>query len=217
MANGVSRILIANDHEIVLRGLRILLEPQIDLEAVAEAHDARTAVEKAVECSPDIAIITYRPPFNGSTLLSELKARLPKLKVIIYTAHGGEDEALEMLRAGANGYVLKSETEQHLLAAIRAVANGGSYVGLRAAGSHLDQVPPHRHARLRSQQGMLTPRQVEVVRLLARGITNPEVAHDLNISIKTVETHRAAIMHKLDLGNTADLVRYAIRNHLIDA
>ncbi|RYG28998.1 MAG: response regulator transcription factor, partial [Burkholderiales bacterium] len=121
------RILIADDHEIVLRGLRILFETQPDLEVVGEACDPAAAVEQAMGCSPDIAIIDYRPPFNGSNLLSELKRRLPKLKVIIYTMHGSEDVALEMIGAGANGYVLKSETEQHLLAAIRAVANHQSY------------------------------------------------------------------------------------------
>ncbi|RYD95615.1 MAG: response regulator transcription factor [Sphingomonadales bacterium] len=210
MSSGVSRILIADDHEIVLRGLRILFETQPDLEVVAECSDADTVVELAMASGPDIAIIDYLAPFDGPRLLAELKRRLPKLKVLIYTMHDSEDAALEMIAAGASGYVLKSETEQHLLAAVRALASHRPYVGLREAGSLLDRLPGQK-------SGKLTPRELEVVHLLARGLINPEVARDLNISIKTVETHRSSIMHKLGLKNTAELVRYAIRNHIIDA
>jgi DNA-binding NarL/FixJ family response regulator len=207
------RVLIADDHDVVRRGVRMLLETRPNLHVVAEASNGRMALEEARSTQPDIAVIDYSlPELNGLDLTAALKRENPRLEVLVYTMHEREDLVLEVLRAGARGYVLKSDTEKHLLAAIDALSIHRPYfsgvISETLLERFLDSSP---HA-----QATLTHREREVVQLIAEGKINKEVGYILNISVKTVETHRASAMHKLKLRTTAELVRFAVRNNIIE-
>lgn len=207
------RVLIADDHDVVRRGVRMLLETRPNLHIVAEASNGRMALEEARSTQPDIAVIDYSlPELNGLDLTAALKRENPRMEVLVYTMHEREDLVLEVLRAGARGYVLKSDTEKHLLAAIDALSIHRPYfsgvISETLLERFLDSSP---HA-----QTTLTHREREVVQLIAEGKINKEVGYILNISVKTVETHRASAMHKLKLRTTAELVRFAVRNNIIE-
>lgn len=207
------RVLIADDHDVVRRGVRMLLETRPNLHIVAEASNGRMALEEARSTQPDIAVIDYSlPELNGLDLTAALKRENPRMEVLVYTMHEREDLVLEVLRAGARGYVLKSDTEKHLLAAIDALSIHRPYfsgvISETLLERFLDSSP---HA-----QATLTHREREVVQLIAEGKINKEVGYILNISVKTVETHRASAMHKLKLRTTAELVRFAVRNNIIE-
>ena len=213
MSSVTRRILIADDHDVVRRGVRTLLETRPNLHIVAEASNGRAALEEARSTQPDIAVIDYSlPELNGLDLTAALKRENPRLEVLVYTMHEREDLVLEVLRAGARGYVLKSDTEKHLLAAIDALSIHRPYfsgvISETLLERFLDSSP---HA-----QATLTHREREVVQLIAEGKINKEVGYILNISVKTVETHRASAMHKLKLRTTAELVRFAVRNNIIE-
>lgn len=214
MSSVTRRVLIADDHDVVRRGVRMLLETRPNLHIVAEASNGRMALEEARSTQPDIAVIDYSlPELNGLDLTAALKRENPRLEVLVYTMHEREDLVLEVLRAGARGYVLKSDTEKHLLAAIDALSIHRPYfsgvISETLLERFLDSSP---HA-----QATLTHREREVVQLIAEGKINKEVGYILNISVKTVETHRASAMHKLKLRTTAELVRFAVRNNIIEA
>jgi DNA-binding NarL/FixJ family response regulator len=213
MSTRVRRILIADDHDIVRRGVRTLLEQRPNLKVVADAATGLAAVKAARETSPDIAIIDFMlPELNGRDLTIELRKICPDIEVLIYSMHEREDMISDVLQAGARGFVLKSDTEQHLLAAIDALSVHRPYFSGPISETLLNQF-------LRSQSSpnlsALTHREREVVQLIAEGKINKQVAHLLDISIKTVETHRAAAMQKLNLRTTAELVRYAVRNNIV--
>lgn len=213
MSSVTRRVLIADDHDVVRRGVRTLLETRPNLHIVAEASNGRAALEEARSTQPDIAVIDYSlPELNGLDLTAALKRENPRLEVLVYTMHEREDLVLEVLRAGARGYVLKSDTEKHLLAAIDALSIHRPYfsgvISETLLERFLDSSP---HA-----QATLTHREREVVQLIAEGKINKEVGYILNISVKTVETHRASAMHKLKLRTTAELVRFAVRNNIIE-
>lgn len=208
------RVLIADDHDVVRRGVRALLESRPHLVVVAEAVNGRAAVEEARSTRPDIAIIDYSlPELNGLDLTLALKRELPHIEVLLYTMHEREDLILEVLRAGARGYVLKSDTEKHLLAAVDALSIHRPYFSSAISETLLERFLDSSPA----AQASLTHREREVVQLIAEGRINKEVGHILGISVKTVETHRAAAMHKLKLRTTAELVRYAVRNNIVQA
>jgi DNA-binding NarL/FixJ family response regulator len=209
------RILIADDHDVIRRGLRTLLETRPDINVVAEASNGRQALQLAREASPDIAILDYSlPELNGRDLTIELRKLLPRLEVLIFTMHEREETVMDVLQAGARGFVLKSDTELHLLAAVDALSVHRPYFSGSISETLLAQF-------LRSRPQLtlstLSHREREVVQLIAEGKINKQVAQALNISIKTVETHRATAMQKLSLRTTADLVRYAVRNNLVQA
>ena len=213
MSSVTRRVLIADDHDVVRRGVRMLLETRPNLHIVAEASNGRMALEEARSTQPDIAVIDYSlPELNGLDLTAALKRENPRLEGLVYTMHEREDLVLEVLRAGARGYVLKSDTEKHLLAAIDALSIHRPYfsgvISETLLERFLDSSP---HA-----QATLTHREREVVQLIAEGKINKEVGYILNISVKTVETHRASAMHKLKLRTTAELVRFAVRNNIIE-
>jgi DNA-binding NarL/FixJ family response regulator len=215
MRNPVRRILIADDHDIIRRGVRTLLEARQDLQVVAEASTGRSALLLARETQPDIAIIDYSlPELNGRDVTLELKREFPRLQVLIYTMHDREDTVMEVLHAGARGFVLKSDAERHLLAAVDALSINRPYFSPSVSETLLQQYlcsKPH------SGSNVLTRREREVVQLISEGKINKQVAQILQISVKTVETHRATVMQKLKLGTAADLVRYAVRNHIVEA
>ena len=213
MSSVTRRVLIADDHDVVRRGVRMLLETRPNLHIVAEASNGRMALEEARSTQPDIAVIDYSlPELNGLDLTAALKRENPRLEVLVYTMHEREDLVLEVLRAGARGYVLKSDTEKHLLAAIDALSIHRPYVSGVISETLLERFldsSPH-------AQATLTHREREVVQLIAEGKINKEVGYILNISVKTAESHRTRLMQKLDIHTTAGLVRYAIRLGLVE-
>ncbi len=213
MTSPIRRIIIVDDHDAVRRGVRQLLEATPYYQVVGEAADGRTALELAREARPDIAILDYSiPDLNGYDLSHALKREFPRIEILIYTMHDREEVVLELLRAGVRGFVLKSDTEKHLIAALDALSIHRSYFSSAISDALLVQFLETKPTSLSS---ILTHREREVVQQVAEGRINKEIAHRLNISLKTVETHRASAMRKLKLRTTADLVRYAVRNQLI--
>jgi len=207
------RILIADDHEVVLSGLRNVLEYQQNLTVVGEARDGREAVGRALETAPDIALLDYSMPLmNGIEAARQIRAQLPRTEALIFTMHHSDRLLDELGQAGVRGYLLKSDAKRHLVAAIEALAMHKTY--------YSPSVGEEREAR-QGEPGRLPPaltsRERHVVQLIAEGFTNKHVAKELGISPKTVETHRAAVMRKLTLSSSAALVRYAVRNGLLHA
>ena len=208
------RILIADDHEVVRSGLRRILLYQPNWEVVAEAADGKDAISKATETKPDIAILDYSlPRINGMEATRQIRARLPKTEVLIFTMHDSEALIQELLKAGARGYLLKTDATRYLIAAIESLALHRPFFTAKVSEQLLDTflAQPEREV------SALTNRERGVVQLIAEGHTNKQIAHILSISLKTVETHRSAIMRKLSLSSSAGLVRYAIRNRLVEA
>jgi DNA-binding NarL/FixJ family response regulator len=195
-------ILIADDHGIVRSGLRMLLDRQEGMSVVAEAQDGVEAVEKALNQKPDIAILDVAMP-----------RMTPEVHVLLLSMHDDERYLLEALKAGASGYVLKRAADTDLVDAVRAVARGNSFISPHAEGSLLKKV-------LADPDGdpteKLTPREREVVKLIAEAYTNKEIAAILNLAEKTVESHRANVLAKLGMRDRVELVRYAIRRGLIE-
>ena len=210
-----SRILIADDHQAMRRGVRTLLESHADFQIVGEAADGHEALNLAVETKPDIAILDYSLPLmNGLELTRAIKHELPRTEILIYTMHDRESILIDVLRAGARGYVLKSDSGVHLVSAAKALAKRKPYFSGAISETLLEHFIDTSHSTDKSI--MLTAREREIVQLIAEGKLNKQIAHMLGISVKTVETHRAAAMHKLKLRTTAELVLYAVRNNIIE-
>jgi DNA-binding NarL/FixJ family response regulator len=213
MSSPNRRVIIVDDHDAVRRGIRQLLESKPYYQVVGEAANGREGLELARETRPDIAILDYSlPELNGLDLSHALKRELPRIEILLYTMHDREEIVIEVLRAGVRGFVLKSDAEKHLLAALDALSIRRSYFSGAISDTLLDQFLDSKPHPLASS---LTHREREVVQQVAEGRINKEIAARLLISIKTVETHRASAMRKLKLRTTADLVRYAVRNQLI--
>jgi DNA-binding NarL/FixJ family response regulator len=207
------RILIADDHDVVRCGLRGVLEEQDNWLVVAEANDGQEAVARAIDTRPDIAIIDYSMPgLNGGEVTRQIRARLPETEILVFTMHDNESLVRDVLVAGARGYLLKSDARQQLVAAIKALAVHRPYF---SAGVSEVMLRAYR-AKAGPTSGLLTTRERSVVRLIAEGLSNREIASALSIGIKTVETHRAAAMQKLQLPSRAALVRYAVRNNMVE-
>jgi DNA-binding NarL/FixJ family response regulator len=212
-AAAVIRVLIADEHDVVRSGLRSILEGQPNCEVIAEASDGKEAIRKAVETKPDIAVLAYALPLiDGADVTRQIRARLPRTEVLVFTIHDNETLIHELLRAGARGYVLKNEATQHVLAAIEALASHIPYFTAKISEALLKSFL----AKPDDSPSPLTNRECGVLQLIAEGHKGKEIARILNISLKTVETHRASIMDKLDLHSPARLVRYAIRNRIIE-
>ena len=208
------RILIADDHEVVRFGLRQILEAQANWEVVAEASDGKEAVSRAIETKPDICILDHSLPLmNGLEVTRQIRARVPKSEILIFTMHENEKLVQELLHAGARGYLLKSDAKTYLIEAITSLASHRPFFTKKVSESLLDVYL----ARPEKVSSVITSRERTVVQLIAEGHTNKEVARLLNISLKTVETHRATITRKLQATSSAGLVRYAIRNKIIEA
>ena len=215
MSSPIRRIMIVDDHEAIRRGVRQIVETKAYYQVVAEAGDGRTALEMAKDARPDIAIIDYSiPELNGLDLSHALKRLNPRIEILLYTMHDREEIVMDVLRAGVRGFVLKSDTEKHLLAALDALSIHRPYFSGAISETLLAQFLESKPQEIASS---LTHREREIVQQVAEGRLNKEIAARLNISIKTVETHRASAMRKLKLKTTADLVRYAVRNQLIQA
>jgi DNA-binding NarL/FixJ family response regulator len=207
------RILIADDHGIVRSGLRLLLERQPDLEVVAEASDGVQARDMAVSERPDLAILDVKMPrLTGLDATREIREQAPDVSVLILSMHDDERYLFEALKAGASGYVLKSQADVDLLDAIRAVERGEPFLTPEAQQALIKDVLE----RGAEEGSELTPREEEVVKLAAEAHTNREIAEILELSEKTVENHRANAMRKLGMRDRTELVRYAIRRGLIE-
>ena len=209
----MTRILIADDSEVVRLGLRQSLEAQPDWQVVAEAADGKEAILQAIASKPDVAVIEYAlPVMNGTEVTHYLRRRLPKTEVLVFTRQ--EDEALifDILSAGARGYLLKSDAQSHLLEAVASLAAHRPFFTDRISEKLLQAFL----TRCNRARGTLTNRERSVVQLIAEGHTNRKIGAFLGIGVKTVETHRAAIMRKLNLSSSAALVRYAVRSKLVE-
>ena len=216
------RILLADDHEVVRAGLRALLEEQSGWEVVAEAGDGRDAVEKASKLKPDVVVIDIAmPSLNGLEAVRQIVKAVPNTKVLVLTMYDSDPLIQQVLQAGARGYLLKTDAGRDLVSAIDALRRNKTFftpkVSQMVLEGYLDKSPREKEAEDEPESLRLTSRQREIVQLLAEGKSSKEVAAVLGLSVKTAETHRANIMRKLDCHSVTELVRYAIRNHIIAA
>jgi DNA-binding NarL/FixJ family response regulator len=211
----VTRILIADDHAIVRSGLRKILDSKPDLEVVAEAEDGAEAVDKALKEDVDLAILDVSMPrMTGIQATAELHKRKPGLKTLILSMHDSEQFLFEALKAGASGYVLKSGADTDIVDACRAAMRGDSYLYPSAVATLVrDYV--ERGGRGEEEFDVLTPRELEVLKLIAEAQTSRQISELLFISVKTVERHRQNILDKLGMSDRVELTRYAIRRGLI--
>jgi DNA-binding NarL/FixJ family response regulator len=209
----VIRVLIVDDHAVVRTGLRLLLDAEEDIEVVGEAGNARDAVFEARSVKPDVVLMdVVLGGKSGIEVTPELLHEQPEARVLVLSMQDDPRYVRQAFGAGASGYVLKEAADTELVAAVREVASGGRYVN-PALGARL--VAAEAEERARSEADPLSDREREVLRLLALGHTNQEIAKMLYISVRTAETHRAHIMQKLHLSSRADLVRYALANGLL--
>jgi DNA-binding NarL/FixJ family response regulator len=205
------KILVADDHAVVRDGLKALINAEADMEVIGEAKDGRVAVQKIIELRPDIAIIDISmPELNGIQATERIKRECPEVKVLALTVHPEKGYLDQLLRVGVSGYVLKLSAADELIEAIRSVANGETYVDRELASRITTDYLRKQSAGGESGAGVLTDREEQVLRLVAEGYSNKEIANQLNISVKTVETHKANFMEKLEFKSRTDVVRYAI-------
>jgi DNA-binding NarL/FixJ family response regulator len=213
----VTRILIADDHAIVRSGLKKVLDAKPDMEVVAEAEDGAEAVDKALNEDVHLAILDVSMPrMTGIQAAAELHKRKPELRVLILSMHDSEQFLYEALKAGASGYVLKSGADTDIVDAVRAAMRGDSYL-YPSAVTTLVRDYVERGGRGEEEFDILTPRELEVLKLIAEANSNKEIAKALWISVKTVERHRQNILDKLGMRDRVELTRYAIRRGLIQA
>lgn len=213
---GKIRVLLAEDHTIVRKGLRSLLQGQSGIDVVAEAEEGRQAVRLAEQLGPDVVLMDFSMPgLNGLEATRQIIERVPGTKVLVLTRHMNQEYVDRILEAGASGYLVKKSAPEELVIAIQAVQRGDSYLDPAIATTiirgYLGKSKPGSEDRYEK----LTPRQREVLQLIAEGRANREIAAILHISVKTVENHRASLMKALDLHSTAELTQYAIRTGII--
>jgi len=211
------KVLLADDHTIVRKGIRSLLDSEADIEVVAEAEDGREAVEKVELCQPDIVLMdNSMPSLNGLEATRQIKKRFPEVKVLILTMYTNEEYVFKYLQAGASGYLVKKTGLSELVSAIRAVHQGDSFLSPSVSRTIIEE-----YVRQAAELGRedsydtLTEREREVLQLIAEGFSSQEIADELTISVKTVGVHRINLMHKLNIHNMTDLVKYAIRKGVI--
>lgn len=209
------KVLLADDHSIVLAGLRRLVEESEDMEVVAEASDGREAIQKIRELQPDVAVIDLSmPEIDGLEVINQIHPEYPDLPIIVLTMHAENQYVVRAIEAGAMGYITKQSAPEHLVNAITKVYNGSRYLTNDAAEALVLRVAKgNRH---RSPLDSLSTRELQVLRRLAMGHTNREIASAYHISIKTVDTYRFRLLKKLNLRNNAELSRFAMQSGLIE-
>ena len=210
------RILVADDHTLVRESLVSVLQAAGDLQVVAQAADGIETIEKAMATRPDVVIVDISMPrLNGIEVVRRLREALPETRVLVLTMHQEEEYVLHVVRAGAAGYLVKDSPAAELVTAVRNLAAGRGHFGPQAAKALAEQLhnPQKTFA---DPYGALTTREREVFHLIVEGLTTKEIARRLDISAKTAENHRARVLDKLDVRNTAELVRYAVRHGLLD-
>ncbi len=212
-----TRVLLADDHAVVRSGLRAVLDGEADIEVVAEAVDGAEAVEKALAGDVDLAILDVTMPrLTGLQATAELRRRNRDLRVLILSVHDNEQYFFEALRAGASGYVLKSAANRDLVDACRAAMRGEPFLYPQAVTALIREYLDQARRGEAAPEDPLTPRELQVVKLIAEGYTSDEIAEELVIRRKTVDHHRASILDKLGMRNVAELTRYAIRRGLLE-
>lgn len=208
------RILIADDHDVVRSGVRAILEGQAGWEVVGEAEDGKAAIDQALATHPDVVVLDYSlPVLNGIEVTRQIRTRVPNAEVLIFTMHDTATLVREVLEAGAKGFLLKSDAKKFLIAAVESLAAHKPFF----TGKVSEALLANYLSSGKTADSLLTAREKSVVQLIAEGQTNRGIADVLSISLKTVETHRATAMRKLNVASTAALIRYAIRNKLIEA
>ena len=214
------RLLVVDDHAVVRAGLRMLMGAQPDMEVVGEAVDGATAVERTLELRPDVVVMDISMDgVNGLAATREIKERLPQTKVLVLTVHNSVEYLRQALEAGADGYVLKQAADTELAVAVRAVQRGEMFLYPVFTRVMLGDLSQDEETNDRSQQDsyhLLSQRERKVLRLVALGYTNRQIADQLFLSVKTIETHRARLMAKLALKSRAALVRYALKKGLLE-
>lgn len=209
------RILVADDHDVVRAGLRTLLESRKGWQVCAEAANGRDAVERARDSKPDVAVLDIGMPLlNGVEAARQIRKQSPTTEILILTMHDSAMMIQSVLEAGARGYILKDDAGRNLLAAVDAVRRGRPFLSSRVSGAAA-KVSANDDGGAERMGRPLTPREREIVQLLAEGKSNKEIASFLSISVKTAETHRANIMLKLNFHSVTELVRYAVKNRII--
>ena len=219
------RVVLADDHDILRQGLKMLLQMQPEIEVVGEARTGKETIAQTLEHHPQVVVLDISmPDLDGLQACQQIRAQAPDTNVLILTMHESEEYFFQALRAGAAGYLVKKIAPSDLNLAIRAVAQGGAflYPGLAkalirvyTAASLAPPEAPGKEEHLASALRALSPRELEVLKLVAAGHTNQEIADQLMLSIKTVQAHRAHVMEKLDLENITQLVRFAVRYSLL--
>ena len=210
------RVLLADDHKIVREGLRRIIEESGDMEVVAEAAGGSEAIKKTLDSRPDVAVvdIAMPPGMDGLEVVSQLKLYVPDMPVLILTMHDEEQYVVRAVKAGAMGYVTKQSAPEQLVDAVRKVYSGGRYLTEKASEALALRVVMG--DKFKSAADSLSMRELQVLRKLALGHTNHEIAESYHISVKTVDTYRARLLKKLNLRNNAELSRFAIKNKIID-
>jgi len=213
-----TKIILADDHKLMREGLRGLLERQADLEVVGEVDDGRSAVRLASELHPDVVIMDIgMPALNGIEATRQIKSELPQTKIIGLSMHVNQRMVVEMLRAGASGYVSKLSAFEELARAVEAVIRGERYLSPSITGFVVDELLDAKGGSEPSVFTKLTSREREVLQLIAEGKSSKEIASALHISVRTVDVHRKNLMDKLEIDSVADLTRYAIREGMVSS
>jgi DNA-binding NarL/FixJ family response regulator len=209
----IARVLLVEDHVVVRQGIKALFSDEPDLEIVGEADDGRAALQSVSELEPDVVLMDISMPgLNGIEATRQIRHNYPEVKVVVLSMHSNEEYVFQVLRAGASGYVLKQSDSSEVLTAIRAALAGGSFLSPPISRTVIDDYVRRAEARGGDDDlELLTSREREVLQLLAEGLSNREIAEQLNISIKTVETHRSNMMNKLGVSSKTELVKYALR------
>lgn len=212
-----STIVLADDHSIMRSGLRLVLDNQPELEVIAEATNGKEALQSAISLKPDLLLTDISmPKTNGTECICELKKRYPDIKVLVLTMHSSEEYVHAALKAGANGYILKDDSHDEFLNAVRSVLSGKTHLSPKICGSVVNGYlnSPKDGVTPKSWE-ILTLREREVIKLIAEGYTSKDIAKYLVLSIKTIEKHRSNLMKKLDLHSISSLTNYAIKNGLV--
>ena len=211
------RILLADDHTILRNGIRALLEQEADLEVVAEAEDGRSTVSLACQFKPDVAVIDIAMPLlNGLEATRQIKKLLPGVRVLVLSMHDNEEYIRQVLEAGAMGYILKDAAARELIAAIRSVYQGEAVLSPAITRLVIEDYLRWGGIRPAEKDEILSPREREVLQLIAEGYTNKQIAGILTLSIKTVQAHRLNLMGKLNLHDRGELIKYAIQKKIIE-
>ena len=210
------RILLADDHAVLRESLAVVLRGSGDCLVVGEAADGVNAIEQARALRPDVAVVDISMPrLSGFEVVRRITTELPRTRVLVLTMHEEEEYVLQMIRAGASGFLLKQAPTAELLGAVRALAGGGVHFGAYAAKVLASQVQNPQQP-LDDPYGALSPREREVLHLVVEGLTTKEIATRLKITVKTAENHRCRVLEKLGVRNSAELVRYAMRKRLVE-
>lgn len=211
------RLLIVDDHPILCQGLRALLKYYDDIEVVGEAHTGEEAIACVDECEPDVVLMDIAMPgMNGIEATRRIRQEHPQTRVLVLTQHEERQYVIPVLQAGASGYLLKSALSSDLVTALRAVARGETFLYSPLSSVLVEELQRYQAESPASGPASLTPREREILRHIAEGKTNVQIAAELSLSVKTVEWHRTNLMSKLDVHNAAELVRYALEHGLLE-